>query len=1056
MKKTLLWLALLLGYGQSLAQGPYIIYYAVDHMKMQGYVDQPFTGAKSFELLYQDSTGASQQSFCYNWGCMKTYLSNSDKRYTRVDDGYFYEYNPSSKISIPTVNKAQGVYIHKSSNRILDLQVKSYAEGSLLCSESNPLVFKSDLPQYINLEYQSFCDQNVGVMAFKGRFKGTMAMVEEANTYPYIPSTELDPLHIHTASVTIKAPDFMTKYFKPEEIVWYKGRQSLDITGYDIVVGTYGTKGDRVQIEQECGMNTYVAVVKKFNWYSNPININFAPHLMLGRDIILQQPLCTKAQANNDPAKYDASVSLGNSSIHRIFNVAYLDSNGVLIDDKTLDSTTNHVTLPVDLKKYNLTVKEYLGPNPAGGDIFSCEQRFDSITIVAPPSIRLLERHFANIRCFGEKPSLSLRVVGASNRYTLSYEDSTHRLDKGLLYNISLKKGSHTYHFKVNDANGCIYDSALSFKAINPTQLQAVLYVREAPCHDSTALVRMTAKGGRPYTKGAPYRYVFEASSQMQEKDSMVLEAGTHLSPKIYDSQGCFFSLKDTVLRNPADFRVGVTLHTDNKCAHGREGSITLQGMSTDANYVYRYSQDGKSFTYTSHFDKLPTDVYTLYTQNHMGCLKDTTVFITQPPAIQIIKTMQTDVRCTGEQNGSLVLEVNGGTGFKKTCMGYEGYKPAHKAYSYNKEFKDLMAGAYYFYAMDSLGCIDSIQHTIGTQSQLNHVAKLIHPTCAESSNGEILVEALGGVPPYQSEWLSHTGLDKKLVLNNLERGTYILKTVDGLSCSKQDTFRLIAADALPIHLEGYPILCKGQNLELDAGPLGITYEWSSPKSFKANTRKVTLTDTDVYIVKVVDGFGCVGKDTFALQQSGVALKADFLVASTVVQGDTVVLVNNNAYIDSLVWQLDPEHTLNVTSWKDARSKRVVFKELGTQQVQMIAYYKGCRDLLQKNILVVDAKERDQYDSAIGIKNSVFKRCELFPNPNDGKFELHITLKEQETPIALVLSSMTTGSILKQLDPKIYPERKISFEEELPEGPYVLHVKVRDEVVALRFLISID
>lgn len=129
---------------------------------------------------------------------------------------------------------------------------------------------------------------------------------------------------------------------------------------------------------------------------------------------------------------------------------------------------------------------------------------------------------------------------------------------------------------------------------------------------------------------------------------------------------------------------------------------------------------------------------------------------------------------------------------------------------------------------------------------------------------------------------------------------------------------------------------------------------------------------------------------------------------------------------------------------------------MGEQEIGVTGYYKGCRDVVKRKIVIVTPAEKIKYDRSLGIKISIFKECGLFPNPNDGSFSVNFELTEPNVPIAMVLSSTTTGSILKNLPLKVYPDGKVEFAEDLPEGSYVVHVKARDEIVALRFLVAYD
>lgn len=351
---------------------------------------------------------------------------------------------------------------------------------------------------------------------------------------------------------------------------------------------------------------------------------------------------------------------------------------------------------------------------------------------------------------------------------------------------------------------------------------------------------------------------------------------------------------------------------------------------------------------------------------------------------------------------------------------------------------------------------MDSIAYAIGTRSKIQHNSSIIKPSCFESDNGQLNVYTYGGKAPYNHTWIGMPELGTSLTQTKLPKGTYILLSSDLLSCVKRDTFVLTAPPALQVDLQGYPMICKGQVAELDAGTDGSRYEWGSNNGFTSNARKVTIDKSGKYWVTIKDYNNCIGSDTITLQQSNTELKADFLVATNVVKGDTIVLVNINPIIDSIKWNIDPSYMVSVGKNLNRTTERVVFTAYGENYVEMEGYYKGCRDIRRHKVFVIDASERNKYDKAIGIKTSIINACHLFPNPNDGSFEVEFELNEKGVPLAFTLSSMATGTVLKSLDLEVYPDGKVKFEEDLPEGAYVIHVKARDEVIAIRFLVAYD
>lgn len=1037
-------------------QGPYVIYHAVNRLDMLAQFDPPGSkGEALLQLQYLDKDN-NAQPMCYTWGCYRAVgsenLQSQGIDAITVQNGYFYTNEPGHK-NTQTSNRAAGRYIYSSPTRSLDLSLVTKSKNVQTCSTVQSLNFNSDLPQTFSyLNQGGPCSNTAGIPALNYNFQGTLAMVSEFNTYPKLMSPAgMDPMGISTENAILQAPDFMRNYFAESEIQWTDGIMKIDDEGQVVPVKVLSTGYTYNMIfditdpyfTDPCKERSIYAYVPKFQWFSSAIRVKFFPNLKLGTDVLIQQPFCTEGQSD-DVSKYNGYVSIGQSLSNRRFKVKV---NG---DDKSLYSPSERLTLKAETGLFNLIFTDQFSSTTT-----SCPQTFTDITITPPQAISLKDSIFSDILCFGEKPSIKLNIDGNTSNYTLSYSDSTKSLTKGQSQNIPLMTGSRTYDFKISDANGCVYEKPLKFTAKEPTKLEATFNIVDALCHDFNATVSLNAKGGTPYFKQSPFRYTFTPTQADLETSSVSIKAGTQLTMSVQDAHGCKVDFADTTLYNPADFKLAVIDKEDNTCPKGESASIQLSGQGIDKRYQYSYSKDGKTFVPDPLFEGLSSGIFSFYTKNQFGCLRDTAVVFTEPPLISIVKTALDSVRCFGETNGSITLNVTGGTGNKKLWV--DGGQPQGSGQPQGlRSYSGLADKTYKFYAQDSLGCKDSVSYGIGTRSNIKHIAIVLNPSCNESRDGQLKVNNSGGVGSYHNKWLLPDGKDQSLLLNGLAKGTYVLSTSDALGCTKIDTFMLTAPPELKVDLQGYPLLCKGQSLELDAGIMASKYEWSSVKGFKASSKVVNLNVADVYTLKVTNGFGCTGSDTFELKQSDTELKSDFMVATNVVLGDTVVMININADIDSVRWHIDPSYMVPISHSNNGMSQQVAFTEYGEHYVEMTGYYKGCRDLKKQRVFVIDASERTKYDNAIGIKTSVIKTCGLYPNPNDGGFTVRVELNETGVPVAMVLSSNITGTLLKQLPLQIYPDGKVDFAEDLPEGSYVIHVKVRDEVVALRFLVAYD
>lgn len=912
--------------------------------------------------------------------------------------------------------------------------------------------------QYMNFDYTNYIKKNIVSEVYGHnnhmRYNGDFVCVPESLTAPKILSPNVNGL-VTAPEMRFRAPDFLANNFDPLDIYWYVFEESYGYENGKPKFRFESAGTELLYLGQKCKPMQIYAIVKKnkYNWQTSTINFQHSPYpnLELGKTLILTQPKCVDPQSNGDDSKTVAHLSLDKSIFGRTFLLTYVDKNGVIIDQFTLDNEPNNEQLKIEESPYQFIIEEIY---PVG---ISCEQFIDSVKILAPVPIDVVATSFTDIACHGDRPSLNIHIKGGTSTYQLDYGIFGAQVGNDQNWYVPLSKGSRLYDFKITDRNGCVYDKEIKYTATEPTAIQAVASLDSVLCYNGLGKINIVANGGTPFDTINPYKYSFESvSNTLQTSPQYTAKGGSLVYPKVYDKNNCSYVLPATELNNPQDFNIKVNKVVNNSCPKAQLGEVHVSCISQDPKYTYSYHLGQADPIAEGVFKNLPSGYQKVFAQNNKGCHKDTTILVNEPPIIQIINAEERKVRCEGENNGGFTLKILGGTGSKSIWHSPNQLASKHSNAVFFQDYDSLTAGAYTFYVRDSLGCQDSTSFTLGTSSKLTHSLLLKeNPACNESSDGSIRVRNEDGVAPYRNIWLdTKANNDTTLTRLGLGKGDYILSTIDALGCTQTDTFRLVAPTTLQVDLKGYPLICKGQSLDLDAGSGGIQYEWTSNNGFKANTRNVTLYFEGAYYVQVKNRYGCVGRDTFLLKQSDTEIKTDFLMPSKAVKGDTVVLLNTDAKVDSIRWGFDNYDHKLLTGNPDFRAQELVFHTEGEHGLTMTSYYKGCRDVRKRTITIIPPHERNNNDRSLGMKVSIVKECSLHPNPNNGSFKVSVDLNEPNIPVELTLASVTTGSVLRKLTSNEYSEHRVEFDEDLPDGAYAVYIKVKNEVFMLRFLVT--
>lgn len=185
----------------------------------------------------------------------------------------------------------------------------------------------------------------------------------------------------------------------------------------------------------------------------------------------------------------------------------------------------------------------------------------------------------------------------------------------------------------------------------------------------------------------------------------------------------------------------------DEKCPGVCEGEIQFNIFGGDPPYYFSID-NGVTWQSNPIFSNLCSGTYTLYYNDSYGCGGWTP--LTVNPATPIVVSIDTIINtpCIGGCNGSVILNVSGGT-------------PPY-SYSWSDSFNqttptatNLCAGTYTCTVIDSNGCDTTINITINEPSgdTLTGTWNTTPETCFGTCDGTAMVIPNGGISPYTFQW---------------------------------------------------------------------------------------------------------------------------------------------------------------------------------------------------------------------------------------------------------------------------------------------------------------
>jgi hypothetical protein len=262
-----------------------------------------------------------------------------------------------------------------------------------------------------------------------------------------------------------------------------------------------------------------------------------------------------------------------------------------------------------------------------------------------------------------------------------------------------------------------------------------------------------------------------------------------------------------------------------------------------------------------------------------------------------------TPVTCNGASNGSIAVNVTGGTpNFTVTVVNSGGTTVATQTGSgttYN--FAGLPAGTYTVNLTAQGPCTNSTTVTITQPTALTASNTFVNPTCNGGTNGSVTASASGGTTTYQYSINGGGTYQASPTFGGLAAGTYTITVRDANGCTTTTTATLTNPPLLTVNTTATSPTCNPPNTgtltATSAGGTGaVTLSWTgglgtgSPK---------TNVAPGTYTVTATDANGCTATSTATINQ-GVVVNANITpVAAQCLTGNSFNFSGSTSTISS-------------------------------------------------------------------------------------------------------------------------------------------------------------
>ncbi|MDA0686157.1 MAG: hypothetical protein O3C22_04965, partial [Bacteroidetes bacterium] len=164
----------------------------------------------------------------------------------------------------------------------------------------------------------------------------------------------------------------------------------------------------------------------------------------------------------------------------------------------------------------------------------------------------------------------------------------------------------------------------------------------------------------------------------------------------------------------------GSSSNTNVSCNGGSDGLAIISGTGGVSPYSYKIGNG--TYQTNDSFGTLSAGQYLITIVDQNICTDTFSIFITEPTALSISKTAQTNLTCAADTNGAVTLAVTGGT------TPYQ-FTVDSLSYQTSGTFTGLTKQSYTAYVIDANGCSQSLAFTITHLDNVNPTASALNNT---------------------------------------------------------------------------------------------------------------------------------------------------------------------------------------------------------------------------------------------------------------------------------------------------------------------------------------
>ncbi|MBA4745292.1 MAG: T9SS type B sorting domain-containing protein [Muricauda sp.] len=491
-----------------------------------------------------------------------------------------------------------------------------------------------------------------------------------------------------------------------------------------------------------------------------------------------------------------------------------------------------------------------------------------------------------DLLCFGDESASvwAYNVAGGegSYNYLLNYYDET---GTNIVFTSGEQGsprfnnlGAGTYSITITDGWNCSFTTD-PVTITEPSEVMASLVQLSGMTCNDDAQLELTASGGT-----APYFYSTDGVTfnPMSGGDTHTFNvgAGTY-QYYVRDANGCDAMISNQIT---VDEVPELMLEIDESaaiinCMGEASATIIAQATGGLGNYSYELFTDAALTNLVDGpqtngtFNELVAGEYYVRVTSEDCVEVSSVITIVDPAPLQIDREEFTNITCSGMNDGTITVEVSGGTGEIQYAI-----SPNLDQFDTTNTFTDLEPGIYDVIAQDANGCFITFQFEI-TQPEpvVAEAINIMDEVCFESGDGSFEIQISGGTAPYQTSLNSSADanfVQDQVLFQDLPAGTHVVFVRDAQGCETNVIVEIdpgvnLAATVTPVYecTENIPdnyldIVLEDESI---AGDLMYALDSTDPADMRLSADFTNMTPGDHYIT-IAHTNGCMTTYDFTIE----------------------------------------------------------------------------------------------------------------------------------------------------------------------------------------------